>query len=475
VRTGRVRGVEKAFVRGRSPRRYPRVVSAPLSSGARGHVKRRASLASFAALSASALLGPACRPRARGGPAGRTPGERAPLVLKHQPFWGDPATFRAVLAAFEEARGVRVVAEPLPNDADLVHQFFLTALEGGAADFDVFLVDTVWVAEFARAGWLVDLSSSFPPAIVRTERVPGAAAAAIVDGHTWAVPFYVDVGLLYRRRDWFPEAPRTYEELAQMAVGAVRDGHATSGFVWQGRQYEGLVCNVCEAIWGHLPASANELVGSGLVHDGRVVLDTPVIAEALGYLRHLVTSGASPRTVTSQGEEESRRVFQGGGAAFMRNWPYAFAEAQRDGSPVRDRVALSPLPTRAGTAGHGTLGGYLLAVNAHVSPARQALGAELVAHLTSAETGLRLALAYGRSPAHRAVYADPRLVAGAPFLASLEPMIRAARPRPVTPYYGMISDILQGELSAAVVGLRSPEESLRRAQALVDHVMGRGP
>jgi multiple sugar transport system substrate-binding protein len=49
-------------------------------------------------------------------------------------------------------------------------------------------------------------------------------------------------------------------------------------------------------------------------------------------------------------------------------------------------------------------------------------------------------------------------------------MIERARPRPVTPYYPMITDALQAEMSAALVGIRPPAEALRRAQAFVDHL-----
>ena len=49
-----------------------------------------------------------------------------------------------------------------------------------------------------------------------------------------------------------------------------------------------------------------------------------------------------------------------------------------------------------------------------------------------------------------------------------------ARPRPVTPYYGMLADVLQSEFSAAVAGVRSPAAAMRRAQASIDHITGRG-
>jgi multiple sugar transport system substrate-binding protein len=120
---------------------------------------------------------------------------------------------------------------------------------------------------------------------------------------------------------------------------------------------------------------------------------------------------------------------------------------------------MSPLPTADGAPGSGALGGYHLAVSAHAPPARRALA-------------VALARAYGRNPARRSVYDDRRLREAAPAAAAMQPLLARARPRPVTPYYPMITDTLQAELSAVVSGLRSPEEALRRAQAFADRVMG---
>ena len=425
---------------------------------------RRDLLRSLGALAALPLVACDRAPGARGGEG--EPTGPLQIVFKHQPLWGDPAPFRELLAGFERSDGgARVVTEPLPNASDVVHQFFLTALEGGARDFDVLIADVVWVAEFARAGWIADLSEAFPPEVLRRDFLAGAADAAIVGGRTFAVPWYVDAGVLYRRTDLVPDAPATYEDLSRAALSLKASGRVAQGFVWQGRQYEGLVCNAYEVIWGH---------GGATMAGDRVLLDTPEARAALDYLRGLLVSGVSPPSVTSMAEEEARRVFQDGRAAFMRNWPYALAEASREGSPVRGKVAISPLPTVGGAPGHGALGGYHLAINARSPAWKREAAHRFLAHLTSADANVALALAYARNPPRRAVYQDRRLTAGAPLVASLLPMVERARPRPVTPYYPMISDVLQSELSAGVTGVRSPAEALRRAQALVDHLTGAG-
>jgi multiple sugar transport system substrate-binding protein len=41
----------------------------------------------------------------------------------------------------------------------------------------------------------------------------------------------------------------------------------------------------------------------------------------------------------------------------------------------------------------------------------------------------------------------------------------------VTPYYSLLSDVLQSEFSAALVGVRSPEEALSWAQRRADELM----
>jgi multiple sugar transport system substrate-binding protein len=389
------------------------------------------------------------------------------LVFKHQPLWGDPGPFRELISGFERDHpDVEVVTELIPNASDLAHQFYVTSLEGGASDFDVMVIDVIWAPEFARAGWVADLTAWFPPERMREEFLPGPIETVLLDERTWAVPWFVDVGLLYYRTDLVPRAPRTLEELTRFARDARAKDPTLYGYVWQGRQYEGLNCNVFEALWAH--------GGSGL-SNGRLQLDTPRGREALQWLKGLVANGISPASVTASGEEETRRVFQDGRAVFMRNWPYAWAEAQKPDSPIRGRVGISALPTVDGQPGWGTLGGWQLAVNRNISPERQELAAKFIQHMTSAEANLVLALHYARNPPRRGVYDLPALREQSPFIAELRPILERARPRPVTPWYTLVSDVLQGEFSAAITGLREPGASLARAQKLSDHLMESAP
>lgn len=411
----------------------------------------------------------ACRRGAGEGeapPGGKSSGASGAVrvVLAMQPLWGPPGPFRELLDGFERAHpGVEVEVRTLPNASDLTYQAFLTAFGGGAREPDVFVLDVVWLAGFARAGWLEPLGDA---GLLADAYLPGAVDAATWQERTWAIPWFVDVGLLYRRVDLVPEAPRTFHALEVAARGAMARSPGLRGYVWQGRQYEGLTCNALEAIWGH---------GGETGGDGTLRLDSPEAERGLAWLRHTIASGLSPVATTSAAEEEARRTFQQGGAVFMRNWPYAWAQLQQEGSAVRGKVAVSALPTVSGAPGPGALGGWLLGLNPRRRPERAEASRALLEHLTSDEAAVVLAVHYGRLPARTAAYRDPRVDEGAPFLASLRPLVANARARPVTPYYSLLADAVQGSFSAAVTGVSTPEAALEEGQRLVDALVGAPP
>jgi multiple sugar transport system substrate-binding protein len=407
-------------------------------SRARGpRAARRRALRALAALPLAALAG-ACS---------RAPGRDArTLVWRHPKLFGDPRPLDALVGAFERAHGARVRRAPLPASSDEQHLFYAINLSARTQEFDVLALDTIWTAEFAQAGWLRDLTPLVSRADER-ELFGAALAAATWRGRRYALPWFIDAGLLYYRADLLEAErlapPRTWAELrdAVRRVRAVRP--ALHGFVWQGKQYEGLVCNALEFVWSH---------------GGDLAAGRAGAARGLGFMRALVTERLSPPYVTTLTEEPSRILFGHGSALFLRNWPYAWKLLERAGSAVAGRVGVAALPHTPRQASAATLGGWHLGVNAF-SP-RAALAERLAAHLAAAPAQKALALAYGYSPPRRTLYGDAELAAAQPFLASLGALFETARSRPVSPHYVALSQLLQSEFSAVLNGLRAPEAAL---------------
>ena len=64
--------------------------------------------------------------------------------------------------------------------------------------------------------------------------------------------------------------------------------------------------------------------------------------------------GIVPRAVLTWHEEETRFAFQNGEAAFMRNWPYAYALMQDSAqSRVAGKFAVAPMPAGPGRHAYG--------------------------------------------------------------------------------------------------------------------------
>ena len=371
------------------------------------------------------------------------------VVFRHAKLFGDPRPLDALVAHFEQDTGIRVKREMLPSGSDEQHLFYALNLQAESTEFDLFALDVIWVAEFARAGWLRDVSHLLSEKD-RGDLFPGALEGVTWDARVYALPWFIDAGLLYYRKDLLQEhglaPPRTWAELAHAAQVVTATRPDLYGFVWQGKQYEGLVCNALEYIWsfgGEAPAT--DAVATASAH-------------GLSTMRSLVTAGITPDLVTTLTEEPSRVIFGRGRAVFLRNWPYAWNLFERDGSAVRGKVGVSALPHAPGHAAAATLGGWQLGVNRY-SQRRQA-AERLAAFLASPAAQRALALAYGYSPPRRSLYSDPELGAAQPFLASLRGVFETARPRPVSPYYVALSQEMQAQFSAVLTGRRAPEAAL---------------
>ena len=398
------------------------------------------------------------------------PSEREPitLVFKHAKILGPADPVPELLREFEQRHpGVRVKPESLSWNSDDQHQFFVINLEGRGAAFDVLMLDVIWVAEFARAGWLLDLSRWVSKEEL-APHFPSTLEPATWNGGVWALPWLMNVGVLYYRADLLARhglaPPRTWEDLVAQVdrIRAAERDPRLDGVLWQGRQYEGLTVNALEAIW----ANGARVLGD----DGAVLPDPERAASALAFLRGLITSGASPAWVTAADEELTRRHFGDGRAVFLRNWPYAMDLFRQPGSLVRGKVAIAPLPGRADVGpGVGASGGAHLGVDRRTR--HPALATELVRFLAGAAAQKTMSERGALNPTRMALYHDPDVVRAHPDFPAVYELMLHARPRPVTPYYLMLSTTLQPEFSAAVVGVRSPRDAVRQARRRLTYLL----
>lgn len=385
------------------------------------------------------------------------------LTFSGSALGSEGAVLRRQLDRFAAAHpGVRVELRVTPDAADQRHQLYVQWLNALSPAPDVLQLDVIWTAEFAGAGWILPLEQFSPD--VR-DFFPAALQASQWRDRLYALPLFVDVGLLYWRSDLMPEAPRSLDDLDRIARRLMESGQTRSGLVWAGARYEGLITVFIE----YLAAFG----GGILTSDGRVIVDEPEAVNALSRMRRDVgPDGIVTPSALNWREEEVRLAFQNGGAAFMRNWPYAWPLLQDQAqSRVAGRVEIAPFPGRDRSAPVAALGGAQLAINAHSSHPQLAWA--LVEFLAAPEQMLERARLAAQLPPRPSLY-DDRLDAALPIpVAPVRQALDHAVPRPVTPVYSELSEVLQVAIHRALSGQQLPAQALSDAAAAMRTVLAR--
>lgn len=389
-----------------------------------------------------------------GGPSGS--GDRTVIRYLLGPDIG--GAHRENIARFERLNpDIEVELVEGPSSTDERERMYAASFAGEESAYDLVYADVIWVPRFAAEGWLRPLDPWFT-AKERKRFLPGDMAGSCYKGKIYRVPVQTGAGMLYYRKDLLRkhgiEPPRTWAELAAAAKRIQRPPELW-GFVWQGKGYEGLVCDYLELLWGN----------GGRVLDvrGGVRVDEPPAVEALSWLVDAVHAHRiSPPEVLGFEEEDARRVFQEGGAVFMRNWPYVWNLMNEEGSPVRDKVGIVPMVSGGrGRKGAAVLGGWGFGISSFSeNPEAAWRFAQFMAAPESQKVGY---LRAGIIPSRKLLYRDPDVIAKSPHYKMLYEVVSAARPRPVHPSYSRMSGILQTHLSAALSKKETPERALKAA------------
>jgi multiple sugar transport system substrate-binding protein len=132
-------------------------------------------------------------------------------------------------------------------------------------------------------------------------------------------------------------------------------------------------------------------------------------------------------------------------------------------------VGVAMLPSFPGHKSAATLGGWQIGINRY-SKNREA-AKRFVRFLTAHDAQKNLALTVGFLPARKSLYQDNDLIKNQPFMKILYDVFAHAKPRPVTPFYMMITHHLQSEFSAIVSGIKSPEKALRDASDKIAFIL----
>ncbi|HTC13169.1 MAG TPA: ABC transporter substrate-binding protein [Chthoniobacterales bacterium] len=375
------------------------------------------------------------------------------------------AFIKALCDEWSQKTGNKVEIISRPQDASATLQQYQQYWAAKSGDVDVYQIDVIW--QSIAGPHAVDLKKYFKPDEI-SQHFPRIIENNTVNGKLVSLPWFTDAGVLYYRTDLlekygYKEPPKTWDELAEMAK-KIQDGERKGGkadfqgFVFQGKASESVTCNALEWVYSF---------GGGVIiePDKKVTINNPNAIKALDNARTWVGT-ISPAGVVTYGEEEARNVWQAGNAAFMRNWPYAYALGQDPKSAVAGKFDVTVLP-KGGDNGKNAacLGGWNLMVSGYSK--NQDAAADLVKFLDSSDSQKKRAIDLSLLPTLPALYADPEVLAKNAWFKNMLDVFKNAVARPSTVTgadYNQISTAFFQNVNKVLSGGESGKDAVQQVE-----------
>lgn len=332
---------------------------------------------------------------------------------------------------------------------------------------DVFSVDQIWVPRFAK--WGISMDKYFDPA-EKEGLLNYALETCNYNDTLVAIPLYIDVALLYYRKDILGKLP-DYKKIEAELDSSITwkqfiklhdemKAYSNPFYLFQADDYEGLIC------------SFSELMGeqnTPFIVNGKLKLNTPQARRAAQLLVDLVQKyKISPKQVVQFKEDPSYEYFLKKNGVFLRGWPSFGTHYQNDSTYkyVVKNIGKAPTPHFENSRSSSVYGGWNLMISQFSNHVPEAV--KFVNYLISPEAQKQLYENGGYLPVNKSIYDDTEFVNEHPDLKFYERLLKHGYHRPFLERYTSISDILSYYLNEAIKGKISVDKALRTATEKVN-------
>lgn len=377
----------------------------------------------------------------------------------------------AVIAKFNEKyRGsIEVVPVDLPFSKFSTNErkeLLARSLRSKSDRLDIFSVDYIWTARFAK--WCEDLDPYFSEEERQTV-IPPSIKSCITDGKLVAMPMYIDIGMMYYRKDIIDKL-KDHEEIERKLKKSMtwkelislrhRLGYDQKPYyIFQANDFEGLICNYFELA---------KSLDSNFLKDNVIDLTSPAARTALQTLVDFVhKEKISPGVVTEFDENKSYYYMLDNDAVFVRGWPNfleGFQKTYRDSSKFSliERAALPHFENGNITSVYG---GWNLMLSKFSTKKEAAI--KFIRFLQTEEAQKTMFEVGGYIPVNQNIYSDTTFLKNHPDLIFYHELVGHGFHRPSLVNYTRISDIIAHYVHSAIKKEISVDEALRKASEMI--------
>jgi multiple sugar transport system substrate-binding protein len=338
---------------------------------------------------------------------------------------------------------ITVNVTPVPWDA--AHDRIVNAIAGGEVP-DVTMVGTTWMGEFAALGGLDPTPSNIDPGTF----FEGAWDTTVVDGTSYAVPWYVETRLLYYRTDLaeeggVTEAPATWDELKALAEG-IQGAGAEYGINLQPGG-TGSWQTFMPFFW----QAGGEILGE----DGAFTLDSEACVAALTFYDSFFEEGL---TAPAAADVPVEGEFANGDVGSFVSGPWMIGIVTDAGAdPATWTVAHQPTEE----AGTSFVGGANMAVLSDAD--NKEAGWAFIEYLSQPEVQVTWYETVSDLPSVQSAWDDEAL-SGDELLSAFGDQLSDAKAPPSIATWEEVASELDAQIEEVTVGDLSPEEGCAAMQ-----------
>ena len=342
----------------------------------------------------------------------------------------------------EEFPDVTVNVTPVPWDA--AHDRIVSAIAGGEVP-DVTMVGTTWMGEFATLGGL----DPTPANIDGSQFFEGAWNTTVVDGVSYAVPWYVETRLVYYRTDLAEDGgapePASWDDLKAMAA-SMQEAGAEFGISLQPGG---------TGSWQTWMPFFWQAGGEIMAEDGTFTLDGEPCVESLTFYDSFFEEGLTPPAAEDVPVEGR---FANGEIASFISGPWMMSIVEDAGTDPAD-YAVAHQPSE--DAGTSFVGGSNMAVLADAD--NKAAGWAFLEYLSRPEVQAAWYEEVSALPAVQAAW-DEEALSGDEKLAAFGDQLADAKAPPSIATWEQIAAEIDGVIEEVTVGDTTPEDGCAAMQ-----------
>ncbi|MBN2282159.1 MAG: extracellular solute-binding protein [Candidatus Marinimicrobia bacterium] len=331
------------------------------------------------------------------------------------------------------------------------------SLRNKNSKIDIFTVDCISVSRFAK--WAEPLKPHLTE-IEKNEILPEALQAEAQANQWVSIPLHVDIGVMFYRKDLVTfmdpsgelekriKNSITWEELVNLKKGRPL-------YLFQGYNYEGLICNCMELTGSKNP----DIIGQYFEN-----LDDLSIQQSCHFLYDLIyTYQIVPREVTGYDENAVYMHAISENIPFFRGWPGFLREIDDypGGTALKEKIGIAPVPHFQGKNITSVFGGWNLMLSKNSK--HKAAAILFLKFILSDEAQKILFQEAGYLPIKPNLYHDDNLLKEYPYLSEIRRMMKNGIYRPYIPNYTVKSDILSTAVNQSLKQEISVEKALKKA------------